>query len=243
MAGLFRPLLVEARTDDFDNVSRGYDEKVRKPWQVTGPVVLAGTGGRGEMDWALTLGRAKAGFFQVFGLATQAMLAYENLLAQRQDVESARALALLCAKAGRLAEAEKWFATVGKWQPADAENWFNLGFVRDALGQKREALVAFEAAVHVIPHFDRAWHAIGTTHIALGEAEQAVVALRRACNLKPSNAQALFTLGKTLHGLGRRDELTTVAEQLSRQDKVFTRQLLDECNRADLGYLLEIKNR
>jgi tetratricopeptide (TPR) repeat protein len=192
------------------------------------------------MDWDLTLGRAKAGFFQVLGLGSMAESAYVDLLKKHRDIGAARALAYLLAKSSRMADAEKWFARIAEWEPDNAENWFNLGYLRDSLGMKREALKAFENAVRCVPNFDRAWHAIGMMHIALGEKEQALPALRKACELQPKNAQGLLNLAQTLLSCDNKErELRNVVEKLAGVDRVLTRQFIETSGRNDFSSLLE----
>lgn len=195
------------------------------------------------MDLELTLGRAKAGFFQVIGLTSLAESAYLALLQKRRDVGAAKALAVLLAKKSKFAEAEVWLSRICEWEPANAENWFNAGYVRDSLGLRREAIEAFKQTVRVEPAADKAWHAIGVIYAALGEHENSIKPLRRACELRPANGQAWLNLAQSLHACGRFDEVTEVARKLAGVDRAMIARLVELTGRQDLTRLAEVPDK
>lgn len=190
------------------------------------------------MDWDFVSRRALAGFCQVFGMNGCAVAVYRKLLARWNDAPCARVAALLSAKAGRLDEAEHWYAKAAEWAPEDAETWFNLGYLRDALGRKREACEAFRQAVRIVPHFDRAWHAIGMMHIALGEHALAIEPLRKAYELQPTNLAPLYQMGTCQHACNNDKAVRETVLALEKLDHARARLLVEETGRRDLQKLL-----
>ncbi|MBS1210226.1 MAG: tetratricopeptide repeat protein [Proteobacteria bacterium] len=191
------------------------------------------------MDWNFALVRARAGICQVFGLNVQALEIYRQLLAVYEDAPCARVAAILAAKTGKLEEAEGWYTKAAAWMPDDVETWFNLGYLRDALGRKREAMEAFQRAVQLAPHFDRAWHGIGSMRIALGEHAQAIEPLRKAHELQPS-AQLLYLMGTCQHVCGNERAVRNTVQELVKLDMKRARLLVEETGRKDLLKLLEV---
>lgn len=191
------------------------------------------------MDWKFAFTRARAGLMQVIGMEGEALACYRSLLAMRDDAACARVAALLAAKTGQLEEAAKWYAQAAAWEPADIETWFNLGYVRDALGNKREAIDAFRQAVHLAPHFDRAWHAIGSMHQALGEPALALEPLRRAQALQPQSAQLMYQIGQCQHACGNPRAVREAVNELLRLDRERARCLVEETGDKSLQRLLD----
>jgi len=190
------------------------------------------------VDWNFTLVRARAGICQILGLSGQALEIYRELLAVYEDAPCARVAAILSAKAGKLEEAERWYAKAAAWMPEDVETWFNLGYLRDALGRKREAMEAFQRAVQLAPHFDRAWHGIGSMRIALGEHAQAIEPLRKAYELQP-NSQLLYLMGTCQHVCGNERAVRSTVQELVKLDMLRARKLVEETGRKDLLKLLD----
>ena len=190
------------------------------------------------MDFDFVWSRTCAGFCQVFGLNAQALSLYRKILETRQDAPCARVAAILSAKEGKLDEAESWYSKASKWDGGDIETWFNLGYLRDALGRKREAIEAFRHAVLLAPHFDRAWHGIGSMHMALGEHAQAIEPLRKAHELQPQNAQLLYLIGQCQQLCGNDRGVHDAVKELVALDANRARQLVEETGRKELKRLL-----
>ena len=190
------------------------------------------------MDFDFAWARIRAGICQVLGLSAQAIEIYREILARWPDAPCARVTAVLCAKKGLLVEAEGWYTKAAEWDPADIETWFNLGYLRDALGRKREAIDAFRHAVRLAPHFDRAWHGIGAMHMALSEHALAVEPLRKAHELQPLNSQPLYQIGQCQHICGNDHAVHDVVQELAGLDVKRARQLIEETGRKELLRLL-----
>jgi tetratricopeptide (TPR) repeat protein len=189
-----------------------------------------------EFAWALT----RAGVLHVLGFSRQALAVYREILQHRNDAPSARAAAILSAKEGDLLEAEHWYAKAAEWEPDDIETWFNLGYLRDALGRKREAIDAFRETVRLAPNFERAWHGIGSMHIDLSEHALAIEPLRHAHALQPLNPQPLYQIGLCQHICGNDHAVHDVVQELVTLDVQRARELIEETGRKGLRKLLPV---
>jgi predicted TPR repeat methyltransferase len=81
--------------------------------------------------------------------------------------------------------------------PGQARAWYQLGNVREELGQGDEAAAAcFEKAVALDPAHARAWNNLGGAQQRSGRGEQALASYRRAMQADPGLAQACLNLGR-----------------------------------------------
>ncbi len=163
-------------------------------------------------------------------------------LALRLDPRFARAataLGYLCAREKNYLEAERWLAEGTRLTPGKAAAWFNLGFAREALGRREQAIEAFSEAVRLDRLLDRAWYGMGMCHAALGRHEEAAKALEEAATLQPMNPYAWYQLGMAHHVLRNADKVKEVIEYLFRFDPKMTRKLIQDTSRSDLAHLVK----
>jgi len=77
-----------------------------------------------------------------------------------------------------------------------APDWFNLGFLRDQLGEHDAAEAAFRRAVALDPKLDRAWYGMALTFIQQGRLEDAVAALKKNTELQPLSPFGWYQLAR-----------------------------------------------
>lgn len=154
------------------------------------------------------------------------------------SMRAAHALGALYAKRGNYAEAEQWLAHAARIEPR-AGIFYNLGYVREKLGQPERSLEAFAEATRLNPKLDRAWYGMGLCHAHLGRHEAAAKALEEAATLEASNPVVWYQLGMAYHALGERAKLKEVIEHLFRFNPMMTRKLIRETNFRELDHLVK----
>ena len=110
------------------------------------------------------------------------------------------------ARAGRLTEAEAYFASASRQSPADSAAHFNRGVILALLQRHSAAIASFERTLEIKPqhleaHFRRA--------IALGllaRHEEALAGVERVISLRPDHVDAHFNRGLVLGLLERHAE-------------------------------------
>ena len=163
-------------------------------------------------------------------------------LALRADptfARAANALGYLYAREKNYLEAERWLAEGTRLKAGNASAWFNLGFVREALGRPEHAIEAFSEAVRLDRMLDRAWYGMGLCHASLGRHEEAAKALEEAATLQPMNGFAWYQLGMAYHVLRQPEKVKDVVEHIFRYDPRTTRQLIRDAGRSDLEHLVK----
>jgi tetratricopeptide (TPR) repeat protein len=161
----------------------------------------------------------------------------QALAAQPQSARTARLLGFLLGEAGDWVCAEEHLQRALALAP-DAATWYNLGYVRDRLGRREEAIAAFEEAVRLDPKFDRAWYGLGLAHAAAGRHGEAVAALEKAAALEPRNPHVWYALGIAHHHAHAPDKVEAVARHLLRYHPLVCKRLIQDTQRADLKPLL-----
>lgn len=81
-------------------------------------------------------------------------------------------------------------------QPGRADGWFNLGFVRESLGQVSLAEVAFRRATELDPRLDRAWYGLSLSLIAQRRLDEALLALRQNTELQPMSPHGWYQMAR-----------------------------------------------
>ncbi|MFA6313747.1 MAG: tetratricopeptide repeat protein, partial [Sterolibacterium sp.] len=120
---------------------------------------------------------ARGWLFHFIGKTDQAYAAYLVAFQHNPaDVQSARHLGAIAAQRQDYAGAEKWLREVARLAPDDADNFFNLGFVREQMTAPRLAIESFQEAARLKPILDRAWYGMGLAHAKLGEHVEAAAA-------------------------------------------------------------------
>jgi tetratricopeptide (TPR) repeat protein len=160
------------------------------------------------------------------------------LRANPRFARAASALARLCAKHGRYAEAERWLLEGSRFDSRNAKIWFNLGYVRDRMGEYERAIEAFREAVRLDPDLHQAWYGMGLCHAALGRHGEAAKAFGEAAARQPSNEFVWYQLGMAHHMERETEKVKEVAEHLLRFRPMMARKLIRDCGRSDLAYLV-----
>ncbi len=147
-------------------------------------------------------------------------------------------LAFLYATNLQFSEAEEYFRKALSIKSNDANTLFNLGFVREKLGNRASAIEAFEEAVRINPALDRAWYGLGMTYAAMQRHEEAAKALEEAAHLQSMNPHAWYLLGMAYHALHNHDKVAEVVHHLHRFDPKMSQQLILDSGRTDLAHLI-----
>ena len=175
----------------------------------------------------------RASMALMFKWPTEAMRAYREML----DIDSRNELAHLMIgnlladagdKAGAIAQLEQLIAV----NPANADAWFNVGFLHDQDDRLDDAERCFRKAVHLRPSLDRAWYGLGLVLIRDCRLEEAVAALQQTIKLQPFSPYGYFQLGLTYHHLGRSKDAWRVHKQLEGFEPKFSATLKRDLERT-----------
>ena len=176
---------------------------------------------------------------ELFGRKLQAIAAYEMSMRAKPDfLRPANRIAYLLAEQERYAEAEPYFQSVLRADPANAVAHFNLGYTHDKRGQFDKAIHEFREATRLNPKIDRAWYGLGLAHAQLGQHREAAEALEQAATLQPMNHHAWYQFGMALHATGNTERFEQVVMHLLRFDPKATRRLIVDTGRSDLAHLV-----
>ncbi len=121
---------------------------------------------------------------------------------QRQEIDRQFAAALDHHKAGRLAEAERFYRQVCAADQNHAGSFHRLGVVAHQLGRP-DAIELLKRAVALKPDAPEMHNDLGNVLGAQGKFVQAAAAFERAAVLKPDFADAHYNRGLALGNLGR----------------------------------------
>jgi tetratricopeptide (TPR) repeat protein len=97
--------------------------------------------------------------------------------------------------------------------PRDALLHLSLGAAKYALGDVREAKLAYRKALSLKPNFPEAYLNLGNALYHEGSFQAAVVSYRCAIDLRPNYVKAHCNLGNALSGLSRHQEAVTSYER------------------------------
>ena len=182
---------------------------------------------------------ARGWVFHFLGREDRAFEAYSTAFRiNPQDVRSARHLAAIAAKRKNYEVAEKWLEAALALTPDDGPNWFNLGFVREAAGKPKQAIVAFTEAVRLVPSQDRAWYGMALAYARLGQHDEAVAALEKVVELQPMSGEGFYQLGMAYHHANRPEGVTKIVRRLVGFEPKRAKRLVDDTERADLRKLI-----
>jgi tetratricopeptide (TPR) repeat protein len=155
-----------------------------------------------------------------------------------RHARAAHALAYMLAGQKHWAEAREALLHVLQLTPRDAVAWFNLGYVREQLGETGAAIESFRTAVGYDAKLDRAWYGLG---LALARQEchpEAVSALEQAARLQPQNGHVWYQLGLSHHRLHDADKVKSVVQYLDRFDRHMAKKLVVDTGRSDLAHIV-----
>ena len=134
------------------------------------------------------------------------------------------AVALL-AKQGETHAALVWLERAQAQWPADADVWFNTGFLLEQQGRDVDARAAFEHAVALSPSHDRAWYGLALVALRLGDNGCASHALRENTRLQPMSPYGWYQLALLEARLGNVDEARRLLKHLSNFEPKAAAQL------------------
>jgi tetratricopeptide (TPR) repeat protein len=99
---------------------------------------------------------------------------------------------------GNIAEAERLYGVLMKYDPTDAAPPFNLGNMLRSNGRRVEAEAALRAATRADPTFAEAWYNLSDLLDEQGRSEAAIDCLRKALRAAPAYIDAIFNLALLL---------------------------------------------
>jgi len=132
-------------------------------------------------------------------------------------------------RSGRIAEAEKLYATALKEQPARADARYNLGVIFGQTGRIREALREFTRATETKPDFGDAWLMRAECADHLGDFEDSLISADTAKRLAPGAPRGWFRYGLALNRLGRNHEAVDAHRQAVTLDPNFSPAWVNLC--------------
>lgn len=106
-----------------------------------------------------------------------------------------------------------------------AHAWFNLGFLRQELGEHEVACEAFERAVSLDPKLDRAWYGSALSLVKLGRVDDAVAALKKVIALQPMSPYGYYQLAHAWHRLGDTERVVATIRRLAKFEPKVALQL------------------
>ena len=104
------------------------------------------------------------------------------------------------------------FQEIVKITPRNAEAWRCLGAANAGLGQRQEAIAAYQKAIDINPDSET-YVALGLQYDAAGRVEEEIEAFQRGIRINPGNVDAYDYLAHTYNRLGRYDEALKLAKQ------------------------------
>jgi len=130
--------------------------------------------------------RLRARLFEWLRRPEAALDEYRRLLAVApRDPWVLNALGYHHAQARNWSAASDAFEAALEIDAANADAWFNSGYVRDQLADRAGAITAFRHAVDLAPAHDRAWYGLGMAYAGEGRHAEAVEALAEAAACNP----------------------------------------------------------
>jgi tetratricopeptide (TPR) repeat protein len=148
---------------------------------------------RGEYLWF----KLRAIVCLVFGRRARALELFDVMAARWPDdayVLASRAHVL--SQTHRTDEALAASARLVALPGADANAWFNHGFMLEAAEHYEDALAAFGRATALNPKLDRAWYGQGLVLIRLQRFDEAIEALKRNTELQPMSPYGWYQLAR-----------------------------------------------
>lgn len=183
--------------------------------------------------------RLRARLFEWLRRPDAALEEYRRLLAiAPRDPRVLNVLGYHHAQARNWSDALDAFEAALELDAANADAWFNTGYVREQLADRVGAIAAFRKAIELAPAHDRAWYGLGMAYAGEGRHAEAVEALAEAARLQPMNAVAWYALGMAHHAARNAEPFTEVVRHLHRFDPVMTRRLIQDSGRSDLAHLV-----
>jgi tetratricopeptide (TPR) repeat protein len=117
---------------------------------------------------------------------------------------------------GDLAAARRWYELAARLDRKDGVILFNLGNVLDALGESREAEIAYLRAIAQSPDLADAWFNLGLMQEKVERYEDALASYTNALSVEPTFADALYNAAALFMRLRRFEPALVLWEQLAR---------------------------
>lgn len=128
-------------------------------------------------------------------------------------MEALNTLAILLARLGKHAQAEKHFLKAIQVFPSSDATYYNYAITLRALGRLAEARDMFDKSVAINPSSSDTWNNRGVVSTNLGDFQSAIIDFDKAISLNPGNAAAHANRAKALAQLERREEALTAYTQ------------------------------
>lgn len=115
--------------------------------------------------------------------------------------------------------------------PNDPEAWNNLGSLEEKMGREHwpEALIAYDAALHIDPGFAIALFNKGEVLNELDRPDEAIPLLQQACQAMPDDPESRYELAYSLYRTGKKAEsLARIKEALQLDSHYDRAKLLRE---------------
>jgi tetratricopeptide (TPR) repeat protein len=132
------------------------------------------------------------------------------------DADEAFDRAEISESEGDLPTARRWYELAARLDRKDGVILFNLGNVLDALGETREAEIAYLQAIARSPDLGDAWFNLGVMHEKVGRYEDALGSYSNALSVEPTFADALYNAAALCMRLRRFEAALPLWEQLAR---------------------------
>ena len=151
----------------------------------------------------------------VFGRKRAALERFEmmgQLLPGNRYVMASRAhlLGELGDKHGAIAMLEE----ITRQYPHESAGWFNLGYMRDDIGQHEQAEPAFRRALDAEPKMDRACYGLALVLIRQRRFDEAVEALKKNTELQPMSPFGWYQLARVHVDRQQPDEAMKIIRHL-----------------------------
>jgi predicted O-linked N-acetylglucosamine transferase (SPINDLY family) len=130
-----------------------------------------------------------------------------------------------CFRRGDLDGAEKTLQTLLQSSPRHAQGWCLLGLVRQARGERDEALDHYRKAARLDPRYADPHNNIGWLYNLLGKPEEAIDCLRKALRLRPEFPEAHNNLGNAYLLLKQEQDALACFREAVRQRPDFAEAL------------------
>ena len=114
---------------------------------------------------------------------------------------------------GRYSDAEKLARAITKKYPNHPVSWNVLGAALRKTGNVKNALLACQKCVQLVPEDASVHYNLGIMLMELDKLEEAERSFKKAIELMPDLTQAYNSLGATLHGLGKIEESSYYLEK------------------------------
>jgi len=108
---------------------------------------------------------------------------------------------------------------------ANAQTWYNLGFLQEETGQVEDAEFSFRKALKLDEKLDLAWYGLGLTLIQQRRFDDAVKALKKNTQLQPMSPYGWYQLARVYVDRQEPEEAVKIIKHLKEFEPKFAKQL------------------